>query len=520
MANIFASPEYRELKRKAAAGEIDDNEFLRQEDEIANKYGVKIQRSVAGAAGPASALKNMQDMRGTPAPVAPAPEPEAAPEPEVTTPASPLPEFALQFPKANLVDPNAAEAPPPPPKTEREILADYLNGIEQRRAEEQALRQKQSEGSMGIGMLAGLNTMAQAGLGRKADNAPFQQMQKDSQVDLDSYLKNKMAGEKETMDVALAKAKLDAPKKEKRDPKYKFDAKTRQWLKGVTDASGNIVEWEVDPNYTLKQGFKDTGDKQLDLGRDRLQQTAFQFKQSEARRLAQFVGGVAKTQAGYTQKLSETFKKQEVPTIKVTMDDIDRLVGPSGEIPGIGPVENMFDDKSLAAIQATDPKRAQKAQDIRTALQNFINVKLKQMSGAAVTKQEADRFYAALATGSLKTEKSFREAWGRVKRAFDEDVKNMAAGIPPSAVDQYLKSGGTDLPALRELASHPDPMGVIVQNTLSGKYGSEPVEESENVPPPTVKVTDEMIAKYVQQNPTYTPEQAKTILEKRLSKGK
>jgi hypothetical protein len=119
------------------------------------------------------------------------------------------------------VAPASAVLPPPPAavpevkppvKTERDILNDYLMSRAQNQREELDLRSSTAQNNANLGYLGAMNTAAQAALGRKADNAPFQQMQKDSQVDLDSYLKNKMAGEKETMDVALAKAKLDAPK--------------------------------------------------------------------------------------------------------------------------------------------------------------------------------------------------------------------------------------------------------------------------------------------------------------------
>lgn len=139
--------------------------------------------------------------------------------------------------------------------------------------------------------------------------------------------------------------------------------------------------------------------------------------------------------------------------------------GPEPDAPGF----NFFGRK---AIPFSDSK------NLQAAVQEFANQKLKMMSGAAVSDQEAVRALQALASGKWNTEEQLIRALQRTKSSMVQGMQNIEGRLPDSYRDvlqEYEANGG--MTSNRYPQYRKAPIGVMMVSP-SGKEGTVPANQT------------------------------------------
>ena len=105
--------------------------------------------------------------------------------------------------------------------------------------------------------------------------------------------------------------------------------------------------------------------------------------------------------------------------------------GEGGDLPGIGP------------IGGRNPFPSTEGKILRAKLQNVINIRLKDQSGAAVTDSEFNRFQDALAGGTTSTDQAaLLEQVRGLRKGLETDKVNLINRIDPKGAKAFIEQGG------------------------------------------------------------------------------
>jgi hypothetical protein len=105
--------------------------------------------------------------------------------------------------------------------------------------------------------------------------------------------------------------------------------------------------------------------------------------------------------------------------------------GEGGDLPGIGP------------IGGRNPLPSTEGKVLRAKLQNVINIRLKDQSGAAVTDSEFNRFQDALAGGVTTTDQAaLLEQIRGMRKSLETDKVNLINRIDPKGAKAFIEQGG------------------------------------------------------------------------------
>jgi hypothetical protein len=445
MSNFFNTPEYLELKRAAAAGEIDDAEFTRQQNELANKYGVTVNSSYAGAAGPASVYKQAADWKKEAASMV-NPQPVYNAEPRgysPPTPAAPVAAPPTEEPVDVSQEPVAE--PAPAPVSGADLVRQYLEGLQRSRAAEVDARRNLSASNAGIGALGAFNQVMQAGLGRQGDNRPFQQMQDDSRANLESYLKNKMATDREELDAGLALAKLEAPKA----PKAIRWARQVEPRPGLPAGVGMLVQYDQD-NPKNRQDIMQAPLTTPGAGTWLSNPTAIGPDGSP---IQTYTNAATKEviSTGPNLDANRRMEAQDFNEIKNLNTELGKI-GASEIVPNMKQVKQSLENPKANVGGPWDSKigkgintlgawagnsNAEAGSRFQTSFAMIGSAILKNRSGLNVTAQEYDRFVESMA--KFKTREEMIDAWNRVIDAYNQDLNRIYAQVPPAKLNKWIE---------------------------------------------------------------------------------
>jgi hypothetical protein len=105
--------------------------------------------------------------------------------------------------------------------------------------------------------------------------------------------------------------------------------------------------------------------------------------------------------------------------------------GEGGDLPGIGP------------IGGRNPLPSTEGKILRAKLQNVINIRLKDQSGAAVTESEFNRFQDALAGGVTTTDQAaLLEQIRGMRKGLETDKVSLINRIDPKGAKAFIEQGG------------------------------------------------------------------------------
>ncbi len=123
---------------------------------------------------------------------------------------------------------------------------------------------------------------------------------------------------------------------------------------------------------------------------------------------------------------------------------------------------------SLGDKGTNDRRTFYKLEGLMSAVKN---AQIHELAGAASTQSEVARIQKEFGMGTMTTEEDMLLAYQRLKRAVVEDMKNLRAGFPDSAVRKYEGGGGrTDYPTPKL----PTPERRIRIRNSKGQTGSIP----------------------------------------------
>ena len=135
-----------------------------------------------------------------------------------------------------------------------------------------------------------------------------------------------------------------------------------------------------------------------------------------------------------TTAYSEVLQKTNIPSAVATIENVERLIPKTGDIPGYGRVAGMLPDALVS----------KEGEDIRQAVSSLFNIELKDRSGAAVTDQELNRLRKEFGEGSWKSDDQLRKGIEQYKKRLREVIRNIEAGFDPEAKAEYQSRGGRD----------------------------------------------------------------------------
>lgn len=131
-------------------------------------------------------------------------------------------------------------------------------------------------------------------------------------------------------------------------------------------------------------------------------------------------------------KYMDTLQKTGVPAAVSSVENVERLLPKTGDIPGYGRVSGMMPDLLVS----------QEGEDLRQAVSTLFNIELKDRSGAAVTDQELQRLRKEFGEGSWKSDDQLRKGITQYKSRLKEVIRNIEAGFDPDARTVYQERGG------------------------------------------------------------------------------
>jgi hypothetical protein len=135
-----------------------------------------------------------------------------------------------------------------------------------------------------------------------------------------------------------------------------------------------------------------------------------------------------------TTAYSEVLQKTNIPSAVATIENVERLLPKTGDIPGYGRVAGMLPDFAVS----------KEGEDLRQAVSSLFNIELKDRSGAAVTDQELNRLRKEFGEGSWKSDDQLRKGIEQYKNRLREVIRNIEAGFDPQAKQVYQERGGRD----------------------------------------------------------------------------
>jgi hypothetical protein len=135
------------------------------------------------------------------------------------------------------------------------------------------------------------------------------------------------------------------------------------------------------------------------------------------------------------QSLNDDIIESNIGTVFRLVKEVRSLIPEKGDIPGIGTIEGGFGSLSSKLISPEGRK-------LRDTLSRLMNTELRQVSGAAVTPSEFERYKQQMPVGFMKTEEQFRNAISLLERALNNDLKTIYASYPQNIQSIYKSRDG------------------------------------------------------------------------------
>ena len=130
------------------------------------------------------------------------------------------------------------------------------------------------------------------------------------------------------------------------------------------------------------------------------------------------------------QSLNDDIIESDIGTVFNLVREVRSLIPEKGDIPGIGTIEGGFGSISPKLISPAGRK-------LRDTLARLMNTELRQVSGAAVTPSEFERYKEQMPVGFMKSEQQFRNAISLLERALNNDLKTIYASYPQNIQSIY-----------------------------------------------------------------------------------
>jgi len=142
----------------------------------------------------------------------------------------------------------------------------------------------------------------------------------------------------------------------------------------------------------------------------------------------------AESKKGITEAIDKA--KINVPdeTLSYLMDAVKKTGG--GNIPGVGPLEGYVPGIFVG----------EEGRQVRAKAEAFFNLQLRELSGAAVTQQEYDRFLKQYGGGvATSSEQTFKAALNDASKLIERAKERVLASADPRAVKDLIDNGGVIL---------------------------------------------------------------------------
>tara|TARA_R100000656_G_scaffold77391_1_gene57083 strand:- start:5816 stop:7579 length:1764 start_codon:yes stop_codon:yes gene_type:complete len=135
------------------------------------------------------------------------------------------------------------------------------------------------------------------------------------------------------------------------------------------------------------------------------------------------------------QSLNDDIIKSDIGTVFRLVREVRSLIPEKGNIPGIGTIEGGLGGISPKLISP-------KGRKLRDTLARLMNTELRQVSGAAVTPSEFERYKEQMPVGFMKSEQQFRNAISLLERGLNNDLKTIYASYPQNIQSIYKSRDG------------------------------------------------------------------------------
>lgn len=182
--------------------------------------------------------------------------------------------------------------------------------------------------------------------------------------------------------------------------------------------------------YSIEEGNRDRKENlqtQIAQRQETRQLTDTMREQERERKASELL---EKKVTGY----ADTLQKTGIPAAISTVENVDRVVPKTGDIPGYGRVVGAMPDILVSA----------EGENVRQAISSLFNIELKDRSGAAVTDQELQRLRKEFGEGTWKSDEQLRKGIEQYKSRLREVIRNIEAGVNPEAKAEYQARGGRD----------------------------------------------------------------------------
>ena len=212
----------------------------------------------------------------------------------------------------------------------------------------------------------------------------------------------------------------------------------------VADTLGKGKTLELhEPSGTLV----DTMNEQIKrLGKKKTRDTTIETEEEVTEEIPSGTGELIEFKINKeVEDLGTDWIKSGVDQILGSLEEIDNVVPPTGDIPGVGYYEGTFYDWMVG----------KDGRKVRQQLQRLFNIELAKRSGAAVTQNELDRLEEEFAKGGFKTEEELREGVQKYKNILKKYVNSILGTYTPEAKDRYLQQSQIDLSIL-DVVEEPD----------------------------------------------------------------
>lgn len=177
-------------------------------------------------------------------------------------------------------------------------------------------------------------------------------------------------------------------------------------------------------------------------------QDAMSFKQEQE--------AIKKAERG-AERYSNELEKSGIAELNQQLNLVEKLLPAEGDVPGFG--------YGMKAVP--DLVISKEGIDLRQSVSGLRNAILKARSGGAVTPSEASRLLEEIGEGYGKSDAQLRTGIENVRTMLDSRIQNIAAGVPPEALEIYQQRGGDVLPSSQE------PQMTPIPQQFKSKYGLE-----------------------------------------------
>jgi len=194
-----------------------------------------------------------------------------------------------------------------------------------------------------------------------------------------------------------------------------------------------IKELEGKKTTTQKSIRKDSETENIGLGYNPKDEILLNVEDGAVTGIAKEVFKVSDSNKEINTQLEKINVRQTDGALRDLEEYLQTLSqkGEGGDLPGIGP------------IGGRNPFPSTEGKILRAKLQNVINIRLKDQSGAAVTDSEFNRFQDALAGGTTATDQAaLLEQVRGLRKGLETDKVNLINRIDPKGAKAFIEQGG------------------------------------------------------------------------------